>query len=401
MRRRPSAPQAPSFPNCVLDRPCFGNSIALPSDELPANTPPEEREIQWGDAEGKRAYSRNYAGFTLLEILASTAVLALLVVMITQLMNSATSITTANRKRLNADSVARMVFDRMSGDFSNMVMRQDVDVICKGIPTSSGSLSMSGAGGGGNDAIYFFSRSAAYYNSQTLDSPKSNLALVGYRINSNTASPSYGQLERLGKGLTRDGQPSASGMTNGMTFLPNSSGTCDLTGATGYLSSYISTNGNPSIGTYGGNFSDSNDDNFHAFGEGVYRLEYGYLLKPFSNPDGAFQPARFSSVPYDTVQGHTGVCGWQDVAAIMVTIAILDKESEKMLPANASTGAIDSSVMGKMQEILPDFDDSTPPLQSWQSEVISTNFASNCGNIPKAAASQVRVYQRYFYLNKK
>jgi hypothetical protein len=208
-------------------------------------------------------------------------------------------------------------------------------------------------------------------------------------------------MERLGKGLTRDGQPSASGATNGMTFLPGSSGPCDLSGAPGYLSSYVGSDGNPSIGTYAGNFSDSTDDNFHPFGEGVYRLEYGYLLKPFSNPGGDFQPARLSSVPYDTLQGHTGVCGWQDVAAIVVTIAILDKESQKILPANASTGAIDSAVMAKMQKVLTDFDSSTLPLESWQSEVSSGHFASDCGDIPKAAASQVRVYQRYFHLNKK
>jgi hypothetical protein len=43
----------------------------------------------------------------------------------------------------------------------------------------------------------------------------------------------------------------------------------------------------------------------------------------------------------------------------------------------------------------------TPPklmAQTWTSAMKSLSFAQNCG-IPKVAAGQIRIYQRYFYLN--
>jgi len=338
--------------------------------------------------------------FTLIELMVSTSLLVLLVAVVTQITNSATNVTTASRKHLTADAQARMVFDRMADDFAGMLIRQDLDVICKGCLTTSGSVSMTGASGGGNDAIYFFSRAPAYYDSQNLTSAqKSDLALIGYRVNTNTSSPSYGQLERLGKGLTWDGQPSSTGTANGIAFLPNTTGTSDLSGSAGYLSAYTGSTGNASIGTYAENFADSTDGDFHLLGDGVYRLEYGYILNPYTDATGSFHAARFSTIPYDTLQGHGSISGWRDVAAIVVTLAILDKESQKMLRVNASTGAVNSTVMTKMQAALPDAG-TTPALQSWQSEVHSSGFAGYSGNISKVAAAQVRVYQRFFYLNK-
>jgi len=61
----------------------------------------------------------------------SVFVLALLVFLLTQLVNSAATVTILGNKRMDADSQARMVFDRMAVDFAHMVKRSDVDYYVK------------------------------------------------------------------------------------------------------------------------------------------------------------------------------------------------------------------------------------------------------------------------------
>ena len=66
--------------------------------------------------------SRGYkAAFTLAELLVTVGVLALLVLLFTQLLNSTASITTLGHKQMDADSQARQLLDRMAIDFAQMV----------------------------------------------------------------------------------------------------------------------------------------------------------------------------------------------------------------------------------------------------------------------------------------
>ena len=59
---------------------------------------------------------RSISAFTLIEMLVACAVLSIVVVLVAQMVSSATSVTGASRKRVDADDQARMVFDRMEGD---------------------------------------------------------------------------------------------------------------------------------------------------------------------------------------------------------------------------------------------------------------------------------------------
>jgi hypothetical protein len=86
--------------------------------------------------------------------------------------------------------------------------------------------------------------------------------------------------------------------------------------------------------------------------------------------------------------------GIQDVSAVIVALAILDNGSRKFVN-NASQ--MDSALLDPSNADLS----TNPPklmAQTWDTAVNSTNFASKSG-IPQAAASQVRTYQRTFYLN--
>src|SRR6266496_3596944 len=122
--------------------------------------------------------SRGYkAAFTLAELLVSIGVLVLLILVATQLLNSAATITTLGHKQMDADSQARQLLDRMAIDFAQMVKRNDVSYFAKGTaaPNSVGGAMA------GNDGIAFYSTVPGYYPSTGEKSP---VSLVAYRVNS-------------------------------------------------------------------------------------------------------------------------------------------------------------------------------------------------------------------------
>ncbi len=144
------------------------------------------------------------AGFTLAELLVSIGVLVVIVLLFTQLINSAATVIILSHKRMDADSEARQVLDRMAIDFAQMVKRTDVDYYVKFANQQQQQ----------NDQIAFYSAVPGYYPSSGAPSP---VSLVAYRVNSNLSSPSYNKLERLGKGLVWNGVSTAN---TPVVFLP-------------------------------------------------------------------------------------------------------------------------------------------------------------------------------------
>src|SRR5438445_2062010 len=134
---------------------------------------------------------RRSGGFTLTELLVSMGVLVLLVLLFTQLLNSAATITILGHKQMDADAQARQLLDRMAIDFAQMVKRSDVDYYLKSsaIPPPTGVRNLLQPG---NDKIAFYSTVPGYYPSPGSQSP---VSLVAYRVN-----PQH-KLERMGKGL--------------------------------------------------------------------------------------------------------------------------------------------------------------------------------------------------------
>src|SRR5437764_5889446 len=80
------------------------------------------------------------SAFTLAELLVSVGVLALLVFLGAQLLNSAATVTTLGQKQMDADSEARQLLDRMAIDFAQMVKRFDVDYYVKSNASVSSGL---------------------------------------------------------------------------------------------------------------------------------------------------------------------------------------------------------------------------------------------------------------------
>jgi len=465
------------------------------------------------------------AGFTLVELMVSIAVLAIILVAAAQILSTTGKLTAVNNKHMDANDQARVVFDRMADDFARMVRRKDVDYLFWKNTATTGTL---------NDAMYFYTEGASYFDTSTFNVPsgatynseKNSVSLVGYRVNNNggtypspaSSDPDYYQLERLGKALSWDGgaynasqSANNSVQPNVVAFLTYPPAGTDVFGGTysgiaysadptgvkysaAYFTSTLagaySNNANdawgslPSaVGTKTGAFNDSTDTSYRTLGSQVFRFEYCFLLKdgtysdkpimvaataadpngvPSSSVTGTTTRPYYTSglkYPLDSSQAlttaanggstsvavgsrywdatdHIGyICvdpslkaavwreiGIQDVSAIIVTIAVIDKQGLTFVNAN---GGDLSKIAAKLLDYSPtvkwpatstvtgnpayllDPIDTTAPV-SWAYALLPTasgttgvSSAKIVGStiLPKPLISQIRLYQRYFYLN--
>ncbi|HEY2712302.1 MAG TPA: prepilin-type N-terminal cleavage/methylation domain-containing protein [Chthoniobacterales bacterium] len=221
--------------------------------------------------------------FTLAELLVSVAILTLLTLIVSRMVNSAAIITTLGNRGMDTESQVRPVLARISLDLIQMLKRPDVDYYGKGNLDPET----------GNDRIAFFCNAPGYYPSTGSQSP---FSLVSYRINSNPASSSLNKMERMSKGLLWNGVPVVdTPMLFGLQTIVN-----NWPAATS---------------------SSTSDPDYELIGPQIFRFEYYYILKTGGISD---QP---------------GADGLQDVTAIVVTIAAIDQKSRVSL-SNAQLGAL-------------------------------------------------------------
>ena len=330
-------------------------------------------------------------GFTLAELLVSIVVIAIIILMVAHLMNSATAVTRTGNKHIDADTQARAILDRMALDFGKMLKRSDVDYYIKQ-PTTKYNGHSNGHGYGAanhvksgqqlNDQIAFFSQVPGYYPPIGSQSP---LSLVAYRVNNYSSSPSYLKLERMGKGLLWNGVSNA---TNPSAIYPIvfSPQTIDL------INSWSAA-----IYNDNSNNARSQDADYETIGPQVFRFEYYYLLKS----------GKVTDAPWDTDAGHNSAWfqanGLTDIQAIAVAIAVIDPANRALIPP------------ASLYEIADDMDDfKTAPGRGvggakkigdmevqWNQvaqTIASTGRTSSNAPVPASAASAIRIYNRYFDL---
>lgn len=398
------------------------------------------------------------AAFTLVEMLVSVAVLLVIMAFVSQMMNSTTASTAMSGKHLDADTQARLVFDRMAADFAGMPHRTDVDFIFSKQPDPVSGLGSSGS----NDIMFFYSEAPAY-SGATNPATISTVALTGYSCNSAGGNapglPAYSLL-RFSMGLTWDGASSP----GGMVFLTSTtSGATLVTGNNVILTYPIPAStfaGNPSwsgdIGsppTYAVTSSTNYQEYTDVLSNDVLRFEYCFEVKDLTNPNSPgsaysnYPIAHFGSSAlntgtatsfanfpfpfttsngvshplvgdrwYDTTNNRAYICtaagttaswasnGMADVKAIVVAIAMLDQTSRKLLSTN-QLGNIAGAFKDPTEDaasttgLLTSTANPTPHLMAevWQNALNVPNpFGTG---IPTTVAAQVRVYQRFFYLN--
>lgn len=297
--------------------------------------------------------------FTLAEMLVAIATLAVLIVLITRLINGAAAITTLGNKRMDADAYGRPLLDRMAIDFAQMVKRSDVSYYLK---AGQSTNAMSGGGVGVNDQMAFFAAGPGFYPSSL--NYNSNFSLVAYRINADPSSFSYNKLERLGKGLPLS---AAYAGNTALIFLDSATSPTTTIDSTWPAA----TRPYPDA-TY------STDTDYELAGPAIFRLEYYYLYKA---PGGA------ALVDYPNTWTSVNAIAIKDVAAVVVAIAVIDPKSKILLSNSQLT-----TLSGR----LVDYTSGWAPgqlLSNWQTTL------NGITDMPRPAISGIRLYERYFYLD--
>jgi len=343
------------------------------SNELNA---PQERGYNFCDTPSTR---NARAGFTLAEMLVSIAVMIILVLLVTQLINTAATTVRPANKHIDTDTQARVVLDRMALDFAQMLKRTDVDYYVKA-PAGYKKTNPHGKGVGqlqkgqqGNDQIAFFTQASGIYPQTT---NQSSISLVAYRINNNSSSPSYLMLERMGRGLLWN---PGSGQNSPMIFLP------------------LTIDGTWPAATNNDGSAQSQDSTYETIGPQVFRLEYYYLLKDGTITD---VPAE-NWISTQSLDANLNAFG--DVEAIGIAIAAIDPASRSM---------ISQQQLINLMSDLPDFETAhgngygnpAKTISSlegiWESSLESDITAGQAAGspFPPSAAAAVRIYSRYFDL---
>jgi hypothetical protein len=215
------------------------------------------------------------------------------------------------------------------------------------------------------------------------------------------------------------------------------------------------------VGTEGGNFNDSQDTAYSTVGSQVFRFEYSFQLKDGTMSDKPVMAAATSNNPngipvsylaatqrplptddsantngdgiftvgarwWDTTNQIGYICvdaspnyavwheiGIQDIAAIIVTIAVIDKQG-LLFAENNSTGS--NNVLNNLAAKLPDYVATTATssvtgdpgylldpanTNGWANALLPGKAAvtMTAPKLPQSMMSQIRLYQRYFYLN--
>lgn len=309
-------------------------------------------------------------GFTLVELLVSSAVLLLVILLVAQITDGAARSVALGGRRIDADTQARLIFNRLSADFSGLLIRSDVDYSSFKQPAATLPPDYTAADGSalsfpanlqpGNDRFACYTETSGY-STELSGTQKAPVALVAWQV---APDPATGKpaLLRKGQGLGWESGGSGAGVVR---FLP--SAIADQW---------------PAL------FSDT--QSYSAIGEQVFRLEYLYLLKSRGS-----RPARLSLTPWDAdstlVPAHTSVDGFRDVSAINISIAILDTSSRVIV-----------SNFIPLTNALPDAAESggsvIPVTRSWSQILKTPSFAAGVG-IPAQAAAGIRIYERSFHLD--
>src|SRR6266542_330237 len=357
--------------------------------------------------------------FTSAGLAVTVGVLVLLVFLAPQLLKRAATVTTLGHKQMDADSQTRQLLDRMAIDFAQMVKRSDVDYYLKSsaTPPPTGVRNLLQPG---NDIIAFYSTVPGYYPSTGSQSP---VSLVAYRINQNstTGNAAYLKLERMGKGLLWS---AVTPTPAPVVFMPMPLASPSPTTEMPYPApNPIPAPAWPEVASNTSSWSDS-----EVIGPQVFRFEYYYLLKGQTdpiNPGTTYSPIS-SDVPWDTricscptptptptptaiptatplpvatptppsVCCHVAPRGMQDVAAVVVVIAVIDPHS-KVLVTDAQLARLNGA--DGSPPVLVDYAAGMTPgqlLAQWRAAL----DLNTVGLVPQAI-SGIRVYARYLYLS--
>ena len=279
---------------------------------------------------------KRVAAFTMVELLVSMAILVLLIVAVSQMVNSTSAVISLNRTHMDADNQARLVFDRLAADLGKIVNRTDIDYFF--------------AKESGNDRMFFYSEAPAFFSGTNASTDADSVGLIGYRVNSSF------QLERLGKQLSWTGSPSAT-----------------TPGSTVFLSFPVAGSRLNEVWS-GVTNAASTDPDYHLISESVCRMEF------------CFQKANG-----ECTDGSPIVRSISEYSAIIVALVVLDSRSRQLASASTVAAAFTDPSPAELSGTTP-----TLMASKWNAQL-----KAGMAGIPSAVSSQIRIYQRHFYLPRK
>ncbi len=360
---------------------------------------------------GGRAPTRTVRpGFTLLELIISMGILVMLVTVVHQLVSSATLSTVNATRLMDSDNQARLIFAKMADDFAAMYRRGDVSYYFQSQ--------------NGNDAFYFYSQAPGHIASQdvaaTTEASLNSASLVGYRVSDSVSGGTRVELERLGRGLRwmdASAQAAGDGLATSVQHLPVS-----------IKSAFAQAIADPYNNTTNPSSSATASNQWDVIGDQVFRLEFCFLLrdgtfnlKPVlasttgsNNLDANTAPdatadakAGFcigsrwydstTQIAYQCTNAATGSAVWvsqglDDVKAVVVTLALMDTRSRR------STGI--ANIRNAIASLVDTPSGSPGSMQkTWVKKTKDVAALMRETGLSHPAASSVRIYERFFYLN--
>jgi hypothetical protein len=305
--------------------------------------------------------------------------------------------------------------------------------------------------------MFFYSEAPAYPAASTSGSNyNSTVALIGYTINTTGSAsvPAY-SLQRLSKGLSLNAAADAnvgsnSSESQGVIFLtsPVPGATAPASpGCTPFPATWLAQTEAGVIGSLTDNQPPSDMTDYDLLSPEVFRISYCFQVEDLSKANAPsavysnFPVARMDGVYnhdwyktpnqigtsgtigdrwYDTQNNRAYLCtgnvgvqptwtpnGLADVRAVVVSIAILDTTSRRQLHETSQLDYLAGLFLDPTEDQLdPAAQGSSaqPILMAdlWQKNLdaeLTTQRGSSDGTVPTPILGQVRIYQRFFYLN--
>jgi len=316
---------------------------------------------------------RRKAGFSLVEILAALAVLAILGLILSQITGSIAHSTRASTHVIDAAGQARLAFDRLGLDLTGLVKRADTNFVAQNFTTA-----------GANPILLFLS------SVTTSGLPSSNnrgISVLSYELSSHPDNTDF------------QGNPSPCLIRAGMAIPWNSGGAVPNTGFMG-----LKSNGLPETftdATFPSALLPGQTQDFDVLAAGAIRMVVGFQLYPDNQPvqllDG-YKPTPNNSrgqivysPPIRTLTSSAGVAtqylDLTRISALVVGLVVIDLESLRPV----TVGQV--ILLGNAFPTPADGDNKTP-LQEWTPLANAPSLLP--GSVPLPARQAVRVYERIY-----
>jgi hypothetical protein len=332
----------------------------------------------------KPSFPHSRQSFTLVEMVTAIAILALLLVLLFGMLDSASRLVDSAEKGGDSAIQAKQVLDRIGLDIAGMVNRSDVDQFYyqPGINT-------------GNDKMFFYSEALGY----SANAPANTVSLIGYRVENNpNLTPPQPVLQRLGLGLPLT--PTAQATTPVMQFLTFPAGTIPITYSPATAGTISGATWTSIVGNTGDADNGLSPQYYDEISSQVFRMEICFQNQ---GPNSATSP-QFTSYPPFTNNAPTAAAianSANCASAIIVAIAVLDSKSRQLISK--------ASAWTALQQALPDLSGNINTSASGQPILMDSLWNSALANsatiqslesqgVPASVTAQVRVYQRYYPL---